>query len=150
MVVNVFVGISSSLSAWRVVRYPFGSSIGANRVKWVVSEVRMLRAVWQSSLAMGVCCARGFSSMTTDPSRLWWHRWVFFTSLITIAKIRHFFEICKKKNNYFHFGLHFFLRYSVTVLQLIFSLFSPLKYTLYLYIYINIKVIFCFYEGSQI
>ena len=80
------------------------SSKGANRVKW--------------GCAVVVYCDRGLSSMATDLSRLWWHRLVFITSLITPTKIRQFSDICKKKNNYFHSSRHFFHPlqcYSVTV-----------------------------------
>ena len=94
------------------------SSKGANRVKWVaIIEEECLRAV-SGGCAVVVYCDRGLSSIATDLSRLWWHRLVFITSLITPTKIRQFSDICKKKSNYFHSSRHFFHPlqcYSVTV-----------------------------------
>ena len=94
------------------------SSKGANRVKWVaIIEEECLRAV-SGGCAVVVYCDRGLSSIATDLSRLWWHRLVFITSLITRTKIRQFSDICKKKSNYFHSSRHFFsIRYNVTALQ---------------------------------
>ena len=111
------------------------SSKGANRVKW--------------GCAVVVYCDRGLSSMATDLSRLWWHRLVFITSLITPTKIRQFSDICKKKNNYFHSSRHFFS--SVTMLQRYSKISpypTPLKYSLYLYIY-KYKSNFSHIGGSQ-
>ncbi len=94
------------------------SSKGANRVKWVaIIEEECLRAV-SGGCAVVIYCDRGLSSIATDLSRLWWHRLVFITSLITPTKIRQFSDICKKKSNYFHSSRHFFHPlqcYSVTV-----------------------------------
>ena len=97
------------------------SSKGANRVKW--------------GCAVVVYCDRGLSSITTDLSRLRWHRLVFITSLITIAKIRQFSDICKKKSNYFHSSWHFFS--SVTMLQR-YSKISPYPPPKILFIFIYI------------
>ena len=106
------------------------SSKGANRVKW--------------GCAVVVYCDRGLSSIATDLSRLWWHRLVFITSLITPTKIRQFSDICKKKAIIFILPAIFFHPlqcYSVTVKFL--PIPPPPKILfIFIYIYINIKVIF--------